>query len=273
MKKISLIIFICAIFFLYFFNPFKSDAITTQTFSPIPPNDIYASDFEGKSEYIERRLEEKRIEAERLKLEEEKRIDEENRIAEERRLAEEKRIGEEKKRLEEEKRKAAEELALANSPANNSNANKAIYSYMSDASNRISVLERTFKLNDGSYTNSCTYFASEVLRRIGLNLPDSLATTDGLASKLSSIGWKKYTNYKELEKGDIVFSMGPKNLPGRPTHTYIFMGWFNASDYDYGYIVDNQASKYGDIYHKRNIAIYDSYEGDPKEAFQFFMRK
>jgi hypothetical protein len=291
MKKIFITFILSGILFLYASNP-TGIGVTGENFTIIPPKDVYASTFEGKEEYIEMRLEEKRIETERLKLEEDLRIEQEKlRLAEEKRIADEKIIAEEKKKteiknlaiekkkaeekkkLEEQKKMVAEEATLAKAPMSNSSLNASIYNYMSNKTNRASVLQRTLKLNGGSYTNSCTYFASEVLRRVGLNLSDSLATTDGLASKLSSLGWKKYNDYKSLEKGDVVFSMGPQNRPGRPTHTYIFMGWVKSGDYNYGYIVDNQGNKYGDVYHTRNIAILASHNGDQKEAFQYFMRK
>ena len=80
-------------------------------------------------------------------------------------------------------------------------------------------------------------------------------------------------SYKNIRKGDVVFTTDAKLDPnGRPTHTYIFMGWVDPGNYDYAWIVDNQARYYNNqVLHKRNFIIVDAVDGDQREPFSFYM--
>ncbi len=72
---------------------------------------------------------------------------------------------------------------------------------------------------------------------------------------------------------DICFTMDSNHGNGAPAHTYVFMAWVSPDNYDYAMVCDNQADRYGTVYHKRNIAKLDVYNGEEKETFQFSMRK
>ncbi|HUX47295.1 MAG TPA: hypothetical protein VMV58_04715 [Desulfosporosinus sp.] len=67
--------------------------------------------------------------------------------------------------------------------------------------------------------------------------------------------------------------MDKNNGNGAPAHTYFFMAWVSLDNYDYAMVCDNQVDRYGTVYHKRNIPIIGTYNGEEKEPFQFFMRK
>ncbi|WP_017416888.1 hypothetical protein [Clostridium tunisiense] len=149
-----------------------------------------------------------------------------------------------------------------------------IYSYMMDKQNRIEVYEAAIDLNGGKSANTCVYFLSEVLRRNDVQISKDTANTSQILKKLNQMGWKKDTDYKNLQPGDIGFTTDADgNKEGIPTHTYIFMGWVEKGNYDFAYIVDNQAKDYDNkIYHISNIKNVGEANGFTKEAFSFFMR-
>lgn len=149
-----------------------------------------------------------------------------------------------------------------------SNIENQLYQYMNYEKNQLSVLDTAQKLHDGNLHNACVYFVSESLRRIGINIPKSTSTTDILTSELKSKGWKVNSDLTKLLPGDICFTTLESDKV-RPVHTYIFMGWKEPGNYNYAYICDNQAYKYGISYHIRNInfAINNS------SAFSYFMYK
>ncbi len=149
--------------------------------------------------------------------------------------------------------------------------NKAIINYMSVEANRKSVLKKTLSYNNNSYTNTCVYFTSEILRRVNVGIPVQVCNTRQLDSKLASLGFKKSTDYKQLQPGDICFTTN--SGIGYPTHVYVFAGWVKKGDYKYAWIYDNQANKYGTVFHIRNISKPDTYKGERKEALQYFRRK
>lgn len=183
----------------------------------------------------------------------------------------EERLAELKRKEEARKKQEAERQAKLASTDNN--AREKIFTYMSDESHRLSVNAAAIKLNYGSTANSCVYFASEVLRRVNINIPSFTANCTQLTNVLKDRGWAMHTNYKDLQSGDVCFTTDARGGKGAPTHAYIFMGWVEQGKYDYAYIVDNQAHKYGTVYHVRNIAIVDQFGGDTKEAFRYFMRR
>lgn len=148
-----------------------------------------------------------------------------------------------------------------------------IFGYLKADKNQKSVFKEAMSLNEGKSANACVYFVSEVLRRSSIEISDDTCNTGQLVAKLENRGWATYRDYKSLKPGDLCFTTdvnGDKN--GRPTHTFIFMGWVKANNYDYAYICDNQAKDYDNkIYHIRNIKYKGEQEGIEKEAFSFFM--
>jgi len=154
------------------------------------------------------------------------------------------------------------------------NLRERIYFYMKDKKNQNDVYKTAIALNGGKSANTCVYFLSEVLRRNNITIPKQTANISQIMAILNKMGWKKDTDYKNLQSGDIGFttdSYGNKN--GIPTHTYIFMGWIKEGNYDFAYIVDNQAKDYDNqVYHKVNIKNVGEANGNTKEAFSFFMK-
>jgi hypothetical protein len=148
-----------------------------------------------------------------------------------------------------------------------------LFNYLSIEKNRQTVLQKALALNNGQYVNACVFFVSEALRKNSVNIPNTTCNTTQLVSQLKGRGWTRSTDYKDLHPGDICFTTDKNGGDGAPTHTYIFMCWVSPNSYDYAMICDNQADRYGAVYHKRNITKKDVYKGEQKEAFQFFMRK
>lgn len=155
------------------------------------------------------------------------------------------------------------------------NIRESIHNFMKSEQNQNETYLSAIALNGGNSENTCVYFVSEALRRNNFDISLEVGNTVQLISLLQEKGWKIDKNYKNLRPGDICFttdSMGNKN--GRPSHTYIFMGWVEEGKYDYAYVCDNQANDYNNqIYHKRNIKSIDKANGVSKDAFSFFMKE
>lgn len=156
--------------------------------------------------------------------------------------------------------------SISNGTRTQSTIGTSLYNYLMNYDNRRSVLERAIQLHDGDTSNNCVYFASEALRRAGLtDLPDYVANTLTLTSKLQSMGWQISTDLSMLLPGDICFTTSYGN---GPTHAYTFMKWADPNSYDYAYICDNQGYDYGDnAYHIRNI----DFETSTKDKLSYFM--
>lgn len=138
-----------------------------------------------------------------------------------------------------------------------------LYYYMLNPDNQVSVHNRAVALHSGINNNNCVYFQSEVLRRMGFNISNSMANVVQFSNLLPKLGFKKDTNIANLKPGDIVFTQGN-------THVYGFMGWVNPGKYDYAYVVDNQAWGFnGQVYHVRIIDTYDPLQAT--DAMAFFM--
>jgi len=144
-----------------------------------------------------------------------------------------------------------------------------IYGYLNVEENRTSVLKKAMELNKGSKTGVTVYLLSEILRSNGFAITDSTSTVKQLVTDLTSMEWKKNTDFTKLEKGDICFTTDVPKKPGVPSHTYVFMGWVEDGKTDYANIIDGQVQEYGNILHKRNISISVS----EKDKFSFFLRK
>ncbi|MCX0367681.1 cell wall-binding protein [Clostridium perfringens] len=139
-------------------------------------------------------------------------------------------------------------IVLAPTPSmSNSYTQYKLFNYMSSEKHREDVHNTSIKLHGGITSNNCVYFASEALRRVGVNIPLYTANTYQLERELLSKGWKKSTDLRKLKPGDIVFSGS--------AHAFIFMHWYDS---DSAYIVDNQKKVFGEVLHKRKITSYDS---------------
>lgn len=140
---------------------------------------------------------------------------------------------------------------------------KNLYNYFMNLDNRKSVDARAIELHGGVMSNNCVYFASEGLRRAGLeDLPENVCNTVQLTSQLTKRGWTECTDLSKLRPGDICFTTDG------PSHVYTFMQWVKDNCYDYAYICDNQGNEYGgDPYHKRNV----NFATPQKEAAAYFM--
>lgn len=148
-----------------------------------------------------------------------------------------------------------------------------LFGYLSTEENRNSVADRANELHGGTLHNSCVYYASEALRRVGIKIPDSMSLIPPFIKELKKQGFKTSYNLEELKPGDICFTTDVKGkVGGRPTHTYIFMGWESTG---LARIVDNQLYDYGDVYHTRLIDFHylNNMKDKPKEATAFFMYK
>lgn len=151
--------------------------------------------------------------------------------------------------------------------------NQNVYNFLEDVVNQKNVYGAAIELNQGSSSNACVYFIAEVLRRNDFNVPKGIGNIAQIISILEEKGWQKQRDYENLMPGDICFTTdenGDKN--GIPSHTYVFMKWVKAGNYDYAYICDNQAKDYrGNVYHIRNINVVTKSNGYDKDAFAFFM--
>lgn len=154
---------------------------------------------------------------------------------------------------------------ISNSKRQQSSLQVQLYNYLMNYDNRESVMKRAIELHDGDTSNTCVYFASEALRRSGLDMPLQVANTITLTSQLESYDWKTETDLSNLLPGDVCFTTA---YGFGPTHSYIFMRWVDENHFDYAYICDNQGNEYNNnAYHKRNI----NFATAEKEAISYFM--
>ena len=143
----------------------------------------------------------------------------------------------------------------------NQTANGAqLSAYLSSATNVSSVLNAAVALHGGNPTNTCVYFSSEAMRRIGVSVPLATCNTRQYLSYLRQQGWVSTYDIKKVTVGSICFTTG--DWAGYPTHTFVFMGWVNSGDYTSAYIADNQ----GNTVHIRNMGATMR-----TDAFAFFM--
>ena len=158
---------------------------------------------------------------------------------------------------------------------NQSKLQSELYQYLLIPNHRASIKNKAIKLNNGNARNSCVYFASESLRRIGFKIPLRVSNIGSfnrkhnsslsLIKELKSMNWQTSTNPSLLLPGDICFTA--PNYNGFPTHVYVFMGWVRSGHVDYAYVCDNQSYDYGYTLHIRNIKDYLP----GKDAFYKFM--
>lgn len=159
--------------------------------------------------------------------------------------------------------------STVDSTVTTSTSQEKIYEYLDVEANRKSTLDKAVGLNNGNKTGVTVYLLSEILRSNEIAIPDETSTVKKLVADLTSMDFKKNTDFTKLEKGDICFTTDVAKKPGVPSHAYVFMGWVEDGKTDYANICDGQVQEYGDILHKRNISI--SVSG--KDKFSFFLRK
>jgi hypothetical protein len=111
----------------------------------------------------------------------------------------------------------------------------------------------------GGETNTCTAFASSVLREFGIQVPIkdiqlneeviniSLITRAFSDWLMENVNCERILDYKSLQSGDICFTRDNKKFPGFPAHVYFFLGYY-LDDTGAAYIVDNQGQN-----HPRNL--------------------
>ena len=136
-------------------------------------------------------------------------------------------------------KKEADRLAAANG-LNQTALGAKLASYLNSSANVSSVLNRAVQLHGGDPSNTCVYFSSEVMRRMGVSVPLSTCNTRQYLSYLKGNGWIANYDIKKLTPGSICFTSN--DWAGYPTHTFVFLGWAN-SNYTLAYIADNQGSK------------------------------
>ena len=129
--------------------------------------------------------------------------------------------------------------------------------YLNPAANISSVVNRAVALHGGDPSNTCVYFSSEAMRRIGVAVPEYICNTRQYLSYLRSHGWVSTYDITKLTPGSICFTSGYY-----PTHTFAFMGWVNSGNYTLAYVADNQ----GNTVHVRNMGATAA-----TDAFTFFM--
>ena len=132
--------------------------------------------------------------------------------------------------------------------------------YLTPAANVSSVVNRAVQLHGGNPANTCVYFSSEAMRRIGVAVPLSTCNTGQYLSYLRSHGWVSTYDIRKLTPGSICFTTSSGS--GFPTHTFAFMGWVNNGNYTLAYVADNQ----GNAVHVRNMGATVA-----TDAFAFFM--
>lgn len=136
-----------------------------------------------------------------------------------------------------------------------------LYHYLLNSDNRKSIFKEAVRLHDGNASNTCVYFASEALRRIGVDIPKYIAYTTKLEEQLVKRSWVKTSNLDSLEPGDICFA--------GEAHTYVFMGWADRIKH-IAEVVDNQVYRFGDHYHNRGL--YTGYDVTPTTHYYKYVQ-
>ena len=144
-----------------------------------------------------------------------------------------------------------------------------LYEYLNVLENRTSVLNKSIELNNGSKNGITVYLLSEILRANSYDIPVGTSSVKDLVTALTSLGFKKNSDFTQLEKGDICFTTDVPEKPATPSHTYIFMSWVEDGKTDYANICDGQVQEFGSTLHKRNLSISTG----GKDQFSFFMEK
>lgn len=141
-----------------------------------------------------------------------------------------------------------------------SNTDYQLFKYMTNVNNQLSVDSAAVALHDGNTSNNCVYFASEALRRIGVNIPKTTCNTYQFENLLKSLGFVYSYDFSQIKPGDIVFT-------NNYSHVYIFMCWDKDG---YAYIVDNQRTSFGNqVLHER-LVLQDTATTDRATHFFYY---
>lgn len=136
-----------------------------------------------------------------------------------------------------------------------------LYHYLLNSDNRKSIFKEAVRLHNGDASNTCVYFASEALRRIGVDIPKYIAYTTKLEEQLVKRSWVKTSDLDSLEPGDICFA--------GEAHTYVFMGWADRANH-IAEVADNQVYRFGDHYHNRGL--YSGYDVTPTTHYYKYIK-
>lgn len=160
-------------------------------------------------------------------------------------------------------REATDKLAAAEVGSYQTVTGAKLAAYLSSEANICDVLVRAVELHYGDPSNTCVYFSSEAMRRIGVMGLDTdwICNTGQYLNWLTAHSWVSSFNIKALTPGSICFTTN-NGWTKKPTHTFAFMGWVKSGDYTRAYVVDNQDNKI----HERSMLATNS-----TDAFAFFM--
>jgi hypothetical protein len=119
----------------------------------------------------------------------------------------------------------------------------------------------------GTTSNACVAFASTALRMMGVNVPQngvwngerlSLLTKPFSQYLENKLGWDRINNSRDLEPGDLVFTVDEPKAPGYPAHVFMHSGYADDAR-TISWAVDNQG-----FTHTRALA------GDIKKDYSAF---
>lgn len=147
--------------------------------------------------------------------------------------------------------------------------NSKIYTAALGEEIRKNSLNQSIKINENSPNGITAIYIAELLRSGGVPVPVTVKNTKDLVDSLATLGWKPYTDTKQLKKGDVCFTTEMSDMSGHPSHVYIFMGWVKEGSTDTAFVCDSLlAENNNEWIHKRNI----DFETENKQKMSFFMR-
>lgn len=148
-------------------------------------------------------------------------------------------------------------------------ANSKIYTTALGEEIRKNAINQSIKINENSPNGITAIYIAELLRSAGIPVPATSKNTKDLVDSLTALGWKPYTDPKQLKKGDVCFTTEMSDMAGHPSHVYIFMGWVKEGNTDTAFVCDSLiAENNNEWIHKRNI----DFETENKQKMAFFMR-
>lgn len=126
-------------------------------------------------------------------------------------------------------------------------ANKILLAYYSEETNYKKVYDRVIDWFGTPSAAGVAFVATALKLSNAADIPLSgdiaTITLDFSNFLQNKLGWKKITNYENLQPGDVVFAKDAPNDPGFPAHTYVFISWSNRST-GMAYAIDNLKPKY-----------------------------
>lgn len=148
-------------------------------------------------------------------------------------------------------------------------AENSIYTYCLAKENMDKVYNNSVAINNNDNKGITAIFIAEILRQNGIPVPTTVNNTKALAESLQVLGWQMYDKPDQMQKGDVVFTTHLSNMPGYPSHVYIFLNWVQEGVYTDAYICDSlREFNNGEWVHKRNV----TYETENQQKMIFYMR-